>query len=1135
MVQDIRPIEVVIVRKGFRITLWILAGFTILLAGAFFYLQKADLSVYEERIEGFLSDAVGHKVDVDGLFEFHFGKHTHLVAEQIRVSNPDWPSAPILLSIEHFSVTVNLWSVFKGPLFIENLNIQGINFRLEKGEQGAMNWQSGAGVPETEDEESESGNFNTNLIVFRDVRIDDFQFSFMSPDRTQALIAVLDYLTINPGDNDILDLDLRGAINEFPLWADGKIGPLQNLVNGRDISANLEMTLGQLKMSLEGSIDDPTELSGIETEFEISGPALERIIEALEIAPFAAGPYFLAASIQGANGGNEFKVKGNLGEIEIFSSGNIDNFIGADRVQLDFRFAGPDTSHLAEVFGINGAPAAPFQVSGDFEMTGDVYQFSETEARIAENVLSLDGMLDKSQPIPDLDITVGASGPDFSVIGPFAGIPDLPADAFDIHGRIKKSDKRWLFDDFRAVIGKNSFAANGLIGDDGIDDAEISFSASGPNNLFIQSITGLEGFPPKPYAISARIRPDPVGAKIEGATATFGDNKIKIDGVIPIDGGLSGTKLTVGLSGTDLSHIAALTATPHLPDGPYQINAGIRLTSKSLQLDSVSATVGGLRAAANGEVGMGSESGQFDMTMSLEGPNVAALIEHEMLQRLSGESFKASGRVKTEPDAFGLTGVSVAIGNLHVVVDGNIMKSLDSAKLQLDVTSPDSQVLSDLLGFKDLPAGAVSFRGKIEKQTDYLKFTETSANLGEFLFSLNGILSSAPRSNNSDLSFHASGPEMRQLGLPFGFGGLPTKSFSVTGDVVGVPTGFAINELVAQIGDNKIDGEFRADLGDKPEITGRLTSSYMDLSHSLRDAEPETATENGKYFFSDDPLQLDWLQKGNIDVTFKTGRLISRFGDFLDFNIGLRIWDGALDIQPFTFHESEGKFNASLQLQPTATSHSITFATNVENVRIGLMASEHQDPATLPPFKGRINFSGTGNSLHEIMASSNGHVSVYQGAGQVKSAAGGSRFFGDIIMQTLNIINPTYKRSPHTNVECGIFEIDIKNGVATAETLAIQTVKMTVLSKGNIAFDTEKLNFRIQTTPREGFGISIGGVINSFIKLGGTLKVPKIGIDPESSTVTTGIAVATAGLSLLAKGMWDRAAAEKSICDQPAK
>jgi hypothetical protein len=135
-------------------------------------------------------------------------------------------------------------------------------------------------------------------------------------------------------------------------------------------------------------------------------------------------------------------------------------------------------------------------------------------------------------------------------------------------------------------------------------------------------------------------------------------------------------------------------------------------------------------------------------------------------------------------------------------------------------------------------------------------------------------------------------------------------------------------------------------------------------------------------------------------------------------------------------------------------------------------------------------------------------------------------------VQLLQLINPLYKERPYINFECGIFEIDIVDGVATTETLAVQTDRMSVILDGDINFDSEKLNFRVQATPRKGLGLSIGGVVNQFIKIGGTLRKPQVGIDPVSSATTTGVAVATAGLSLLAKGLWDRAAAEKSICKE---
>jgi hypothetical protein len=91
---------------------------------------------------------------------------------------------------------------------------------------------------------------------------------------------------------------------------------------------------------------------------------------------------------------------------------------------------------------------------------------------------------------------------------------------------------------------------------------------------------------------------------------------------------------------------------------------------------------------------------------------------------------------------------------------------------------------------------------------------------------------------------------------------------------------------------------------------------------------------------------------------------------------------------------------------------------------------------------------------------------------------------------------------------------------------------MTVLVFGDLDFNNEKLDLAIRAKPREGLGISIGGVVNSFLKLGGTLSKPKLQVDPKGTVVTGGVAVATGGLSLLAKGLFDRLSAQADICAQ---
>ena len=106
-------------RKVLRFSLWALGVFALLLAGVFMYLRNADLSVYEDQIEGFLSDAIGHKIDFDGLFELHFGRLTELTAEEIKLTNTDWQPDPVIASVGHLSVSVDLWSLISGPIFIE--------------------------------------------------------------------------------------------------------------------------------------------------------------------------------------------------------------------------------------------------------------------------------------------------------------------------------------------------------------------------------------------------------------------------------------------------------------------------------------------------------------------------------------------------------------------------------------------------------------------------------------------------------------------------------------------------------------------------------------------------------------------------------------------------------------------------------------------------------------------------------------------------------------------------------------------------------------------------------------------------------------------------------------------------------
>ena len=86
-----------------------------------------------------------------------------------------------------------------------------------------------------------------------------------------------------------------------------------------------------------------------------------------------------------------------------------------------------------------------------------------------------------------------------------------------------------------------------------------------------------------------------------------------------------------------------------------------------------------------------------------------------------------------------------------------------------------------------------------------------------------------------------------------------------------------------------------------------------------------------------------------------------------------------------------------------------------------------------------------------------------------------------------------------------------------------------------VDFKTEKLDLKWAAKPRKGVGISASAITNPYIKLGGTLSEPALEIKPLQAVTSTGVAVATMGISILARGMWDRVTAENKVCARALK
>jgi hypothetical protein len=166
------------------------------------------------------------------------------------------------------------------------------------------------------------------------------------------------------------------------------------------------------------------------------------------------------------------------------------------------------------------------------------------------------------------------------------------------------------------------------------------------------------------------------------------------------------------------------------------------------------------------------------------------------------------------------------------------------------------------------------------------------------------------------------------------------------------------------------------------------------------------------------------------------------------------------------------------------------------------------------------------------MASSlNGKTRIYLGSGQVANA-GLDLFFSDFLTQLFSTLNPFSETSEYTQLDCAVMAAEAESGIVTVFPVIYHTEQLTILSEGTVDLNTEGIDLAFNTKPRKGIGLNAGTLINPLIKVGGRLTAPAVEMDAAGGIKSGGLAVATLGISVLAKSFSDRFLSSPDPCGE---
>ena len=282
------------------------------------------------------------------------------------------------------------------------------------------------------------------------------------------------------------------------------------------------------------------------------------------------------------------------------------------------------------------------------------------------------------------------------------------------------------------------------------------------------------------------------------------------------------------------------------------------------------------------------------------------------------------------------------------------------------------------------------------------------------------------------------------------------------------------------------------------------------------------------------PVEL--LDAYDLSLDINLRNVLGHRMDFNEARLRAKLAKGALSVEDFGFDSTHGKINGTASYVPGEAGRKLKLDILGQQVR--LAGPKREEPAKLltrPATDLEVNLNGVGQDLRTLLAGLNGKVIMEMSAGRMPLAYRSwlaDMVLGDFAFEFLDKINPFTKREDDINVECAVVLLKANKGMVSGKPLAVaRTSRLTVFGLGDINLGNEKIDLDFNTQLRKGIGVSIGDVVNPYTRIGGTLAAPRMRVDEKGAILEGGAAIASGGLTILAKGLHGRFLSDDDPCN----
>ena len=322
----------------------------------------------------------------------------------------------------------------------------------------------------------------------------------------------------------------------------------------------------------------------------------------------------------------------------------------------------------------------------------------------------------------------------------------------------------------------------------------------------------------------------------------------------------------------------------------------------------------------------------------------------------------------------------------------------------------------------------------------------------------------------------------RLLGWP----PLDLGAYSVSGTLTSGPNRYELKNLETVVGRNNLAGHAQFNTGSRPvQVSAELQSSYLDIDGLVNAPQDTTQTASTSDTMIANPTLFPTLPADfHAQVTLGMEQVIIAGFELRDASVKTQIEHGQLIAGK---HQGTFSTGGSFEFHHRMDADGTHLAFRAYPLNLGGIFEKGDDgPVTATwPADIEIDLEGQGVTLHELLASSDGHISFTAGA-----LEGTNAYIDRIRTGLIEIMFPRLLGRERARMNCLVVDLRVENGTAKTEKAVYDTSTATVFISGDINLETEAVNLTLVPRPKNPGLFDVA----TPVRMGNTLADPRFSV-----------------------------------------